>query len=290
MPLIKAVIFSLIFHLALSGMMFITAARLYKKPPETVEISLYPEGEILRALTPKSKKAQVVRKLLLPEKLKAVDDETLARFLSQKKQRVTQETQAAKSGITANRNNQGQSQENQHLEERNANHNAKAKLEKEGYRTVDISKNLQEMNKFDGGISTIGDAVPKDVKIGSITALNTDRYLFYSFYERMNDLIYYRWESKIQNFIAHLDHDFLMQIKNTEWDSRIEFLLDKNGFLQKALVMKPSGIPAFDAAAINAFTETKVFPNPPAEMVQEDGYIHVQYSFIVNPPVPINGN
>lgn len=283
MPLIKAVISSLIFHLALSGLMFFTAARLDQKPPQTVEITLYPEGEILRALTPKKKEGQAVRKVLLPEKLKRVEDETLARFLSEKKQRVIEETKAAKSGITVNRNNQGESLQSNRLEQKNSDRIAQSKTE-DGYRSMDITKNSQEMNEFNGGISTIGDSLPKDVKIGSMTALNTDRYLFYTFYERMNDLTYHRWESKVSKFFSQVDHEFLMQIKNITWVSHIEFLLDKNGFVQKALIMKPSGIPGLDTAATNAFIETKVFPNPPAEMVQEDGYIHIRYSFEVSPP------
>jgi hypothetical protein len=50
----------------------------------------------------------------------------------------------------------------------------------------------------------------------------------------------------------------------------------------KAMVMKESGVQIFDQAAIGAFTDVQIFPNPPKDLVQEDGYIHLKYGFTVN--------
>ena len=56
--------------------------------------------------------------------------------------------------------------------------------------------------------------------------------------------------------------------------------------------MKESGIPHFDAAAVNAFLDARIFPNPPQEMIQEDGLIHIKFGFTVNynPPSLVNRN
>lgn len=286
--MVRAVLFSLIFHLLATGVLFWLAPKYNPHPPETVEVSLFPEGQILEALTPKKK--QVVRHAFVPEKLKAPDDETLARFLSEKKQRVHEETQAAQTGMTANRSNQGLSTQKQTSSEK---HNPHAKnMDKDGYQQVDISKDLQEMNRFDNGMSTIGESMPRDMKVGSFTALNTDRYLFYTFYARMEELIRYRWETKVQQAIHNFDGQTLLQAGDRNWVTHVEFLLDKNGFLRQALIMKESGIHAFDAAAVNSFKEARVFPNPPPDMVQEDGYIHIKFSFTVNylPPTLVNRN
>ncbi|WP_374077933.1 energy transducer TonB [Bdellovibrio bacteriovorus] len=261
-----------------------------KKAPETLEISLYPEGQILEALTPK--KQTIVRQALVPEKMKAPEDETLARFLSEQKQRVREETRAANTGMTANRSNKGLSQNNTPPTPKPSGAKTSDETDKDGYKNVDITKELQEMNRFDEGMSTIGESMPRDVRVGSFTALNTDRYLFYTFYARMEELIRYRWESRVQAVINNFDRPTLAQAGNRNWVTHIEFLLDKEGFLQKALIMKESGIMAFDAAAVNAFRDAKVFPNPPKEMVQEDGYIHIKFSFTVNynPPTLVNRN
>lgn len=261
-----------------------------KKAPETLEITLYPEGQILEALTPK--KQTIVRQALVPEKTKAPEDETLARFLSEQKHRVREETRAANTGMTANRSNKGLSQNNTPPTPKPSGVKTSDETDKDGYKNVDITRELQEMNRFDEGMSTIGESMPRDVRVGSFTALNTDRYLFYTFYARMEELIRYRWESRVQAVINNFDRPTLAQAGNRNWVTHIEFLLDKDGFLQKALIMKESGIMAFDAAAVNAFRDAKVFPNPPKEMVQEDGYIHIKFSFTVNynPPTLVNRN
>ncbi|MNS84638.1 hypothetical protein D3C72_1184710 [compost metagenome] len=56
--------------------------------------------------------------------------------------------------------------------------------------------------------------------------------------------------------------------------------------------MKESGVVAFDTSAVRAFQEAAVFPNPPQEMIQEDGFIHLKFSFTVNfrPPTLVNSN
>lgn len=290
MPVIRAILISVIVHFISTWVLVWLAPRYATKPPETIEVSLFPEGQILDALTPKKK--QVVRQTLIPEKLRAPDDETLARFLSDKKQRVREETQAAKSGMTANRNNQDLSTQNTSPQKPNSINPHSVNMDKDGYRTVDISSELQEMNRFKDGMSTIGESMPRDMKVGSFTALNTDRYLFYTFYSRIEELIRYRWETKVLQAIHSFDTQTLLQAGDRNWVTHVEFLLDRDGFLRQALIMKESGIPPFDVAAINSFKEAKIFPNPPPEMVQEDGFIHVKYSFTVNfrPPTLVNRN
>lgn len=259
--------------------------------PETIEVSLDDEKQILDALTPD--KNTIVRQALVPEKLKAPDDDSLARFLSEKKQRVREEMQAASNGMTSNRspekNTSTQSASKKNVEEhksKSANNGEKGDFQ------IDARKVLQEMSALDQGFSTVGESLPKDVKVGSFTALNTDRYLFYTFYARMEELIRYRWESRVQTAINQLDRPTLGAIVGGNWITHAEFLLDKNGVLQKVLLLKESGIPAFDLAALNAFRDARIFPNPPAEMVQEDGYIHIKFGFTVhyNPPTLVNRN
>ncbi|MGZ3772382.1 MAG: energy transducer TonB family protein [Pseudobdellovibrionaceae bacterium] len=296
MPVIRAILISLLIHFLFTSTVIWIAPHFEKtKPPEVIEVSLpTAEKKILDALTPVKK--QIIRKALVPDKLKAPDDENLARFLSEQKQRVRQESQAAKSGMTANRNNiEAQKATNTANTEKPRQRGLQAKnveMDKDGYHTVDISKELQEVKNFNEGLSTIGESMPHDVKVGSFTALNTDRYLFYTFYARMEEAIRFRWESRVQQAIRRFDGQTMMQAGDHDWITHVEFLLDKDGFLKQALIMKESGIPLFDGAAVNAFKDAKVFPNPPPEMVQEDGYIHIKFSFTVNfrPPNLVNRN
>lgn len=280
MSVLRALLFSFLVHFLLITTVIWVAPHFQTSPTETIEISLDPELQIQHALTPK--KQQIVRQALVPEKIKAPDDETLARFLSEQKQRVQEETQAANSGMTANHTS------------RNPKPSPKMSPpdKDNGDRSIDISRELHEMNRLSEGVSTIGDSMPREMKIGSFTALNTDRYLFYTFYARMEELIRYRWETRVQQAIANFDRLTIASIGNRNWVTHIEFLLDNKGQLQKAMILKESGVRLFDAAAVEAFKDARIFPNPPQEMVQDDGFIHIKFSFTVNynPPALVNSN
>lgn len=261
--------------------------------PEVIEVVLTPEQEILRALAPKDR--TVVRQALVPEKQKLPEDDTLARFLSEQTQRVKEETQAARSGMTQNRSNQEGAAASQKPAPQAPTPPKTDKTEetdKDGYRTVDISKELAEMRRMNDGFSSVGESLPTDVKVGSFTALNTDRYLFYTFYARVEELIRFRWESRVQQAIDNFDRITRMNAGDRDWVTQAEFILDKQGVLKQALIMKSSGVKSFDLAAVNAFKEARIFPNPPQEMVKEDGHIHLIFSFTVrySPPALVNRN
>lgn len=262
---------------------------LFSPHSEPIEISLYPEGQILEALT--RHKQSIVKDALVPEKLKVPEDETLARFLSKEKQRVREEVKAAITGSTANRTNTTPSTPQPPAPpQASKSQPTHDDIGDGGFKNVDISKELQEMNQFGEGFSTVGENLPNDIRIGSFTALNTDRYLYYTFYARIEELIRYRWESRVQHAINNFDRPTLAALGNRNWTTQVEFLLDGRGELKKALLMKESGVQAFDASAINAFQDARIFPNPPQEMIQEDGFIHIKFSFTVNyhPPALVN--
>lgn len=277
---LRAFLSSLILHALLLVGMAIFAATQFKPQNETAEI------EIIQAppgAQDKKPSQSIVRKSFVPEKMKAPEDETLARFLSEQKQRVKVESQAANSGMTENRSNTAASnpdRERERPQQRERTRNEET--DKDGYRSVDISKELQEMNRMNQGFSTVGESLPTDVKVGSFTALNTDRYLYYTFYARIEELVRFRWESMVSDAIHGFDRNTLMTAGNRNWVTQVEFLLDRTGLLKSAVIMKESGIQRFDLAAVNAFKDARIFPNPPQEMIKEDGMIHLRFTFNVN--------
>lgn len=191
--------------------------------------------------------------------------------------------------MTANRSNtaEGNSRDSN---KQGAKHHEETSKDKDGFRTVDISKDLAEMNRLEKGYSTVGESLPTDVKVGSFTSLNSDRYVFYTFYARIEEQIRFRWTAHAKEAINQFDLAAAVNFGNQDWVTHIEILLDPSGTVQKAILMKSSGLTVFDNACIRAFQEARVFPNPPKEMIQEDGYIHLKYSFLVNysPPTLVN--
>lgn len=290
--LIAAIAISALIHiLMITGVVYL-APMFETKPPETIEITL-DQQNLPKSKSTKQPEKQIVRQALVPDQIKAPEDDTLAKYLSEKKQRVKQEMQATHNGMTENRSNTStlpQKQKPTPQQAQQKSHATGSEKDKDGFR--DLSKELAEMNQLNQGQSAVGEALPTTVKVGSFTALNTDRYLFYTFYARIEELVRYRWETRVQRAIDSLDPRTAAMAGNRNWNTQVEFLLDRRGFLQKALIMKESGIPGFDAAAVNAFKEARVFPNPPQEMVEDDGYIHLKFTFTVNyaPPALVNRN
>ena len=289
MPVIRAILFSFSFHILLILAVVFLAPLLMMPPKEApIEVSIVSPAPATRS---KTKEREVVRQALVPDSMKVPEDETLARFLSEQKQRVKQETQAAKNGMTENRSNVSSSEKGQKAQQKKVTPNEESP-DKDGYRNVDISRDLQEMNRLNDGLSTVGQNLPRDVKVGSFTALNTDRYLFYTFYARIEEAIRFRWESRVEQAIRNLGPAAMVNLGNRNWVTNVEFLLDSDGYIKKALIMKESGVTSFDASAVQAFKEAAVFPNPPQEMIQDDGFIHLKFSFTVNfsPPQLVNSN
>ncbi|HEX4925395.1 MAG TPA: TonB C-terminal domain-containing protein, partial [Bdellovibrionales bacterium] len=129
-----------------------------------------------------------------------------------------------------------------------------------------------------GARSTIGEKLPQDVRFGNFNALNSDRFLYYSFYARIEERIRPRWESSVRDIIESLSPS---RVRAQEFLTNVEIQLDRTGKFQQAIVHKKSGIESLDIAAIEAFKAGAPFQNPPAEMIQPDGKIRLFYSISV---------
>lgn len=271
MLLLRALFLSLLVHFLI--LIFIDLGAPYFAPETPKVDHQITEIELIPAKPPAKKlERQIVRQAPAPKTDLLEDDTDLARFLSADRQRVKKEMQAAQTGMTRNRE-------------------PKAVAEKPRKETpkdyspdsIDIAKNLAEYARnADPAPSTVGEALPQDVSVGSFTALNTDRYTFYSFFARVEDLVRFRWETRVRTAIDNYDRGYVLGvIGQKNWLTSLDIWLTKDGRFHSAHVLKESGIPGFDQAAAMAFKEAGMFSNPPAEMVEDDGYIHLRYNFNV---------
>lgn len=296
MNLLLGVSLSLIFHLFLVLVIFfmpqewlnkITTARssLIVEKVKPLDIEIVDEKD----------HQQIVRSALPPESQVDKSSKEKARFLSEATQRVLIETKAKLSGKTSNNfstpkyqkeliakkleqiqrdfkspKNEGKIPETSEIP-------PPTNKKKSDYKPLELYPN----EKY--GASTLGESLPDDVSVGDFTALNTDQFQFYTFYSRVEDLVRFRWETKIREAMEQLNRSrVLANVSKNEWISEVEFLIDAQGNLRKALILRESGVSRFDQSAIFAFEDAKIFPNPPKEMLRSDGYIHLRYSFHVN--------
>jgi TonB family protein len=66
------------------------------------------------------------------------------------------------------------------------------------------------------------------------------------------------------------------------WSTELEIWLNSEGEFHSAYVKKSSGYQPFDEAAVYAFKNARLFPNPPKAKVESDGFVRLRYRFNIN--------
>ena len=130
------------------------------------------------------------------------------------------------------------------------------------------------------GGSTNGEYIP-NVREGEFTSLNTDQFLYYTFFARVNEQVRSRWVNAMAEYSSSLSASDLSKLALVPRITVVEVLLQSDGYLKNILINKESGSKGLDQTAILAFSKSAPFLNPPSEMIKEDGLIHLIYSFRV---------
>jgi outer membrane biosynthesis protein TonB len=239
-----------------------------------------------------TKQKELVRQALVPDSVKVDHSDDPLSFLSEKTQRVRKQTQALLNGMTQNREQAAAKAKaakkmdlSPHLKPRQTPQPKTASF-KNGDLNLNPSRDIaqaqaeQDLN-LPQGMSTVGEALPKEVEVGSFTALNTDRYLYYSFFSRVEELIRFRWETGVREVIDSTPPARFRQHYGNSWITEVDIWLKPDGEFHSAHIMREAGMRGFDMAVVQAFMQARLFPHPPQEMVESDGFIHLKYSFEV---------
>jgi len=219
----------------------------------------------------------------VPKELLTDEKNNLPRFESEKDQNVKKQTQAKNLGATKNAFKQ-EVQDKKNSQETAKNDISKYLPEKSAdyfFEKKTKSANSQNTVPTPNHESTIGQVLPDEIQLGEFTALNTDRNIFYSFYKRIDETIRFPWESAVRNSIQRTPLAVFNQNSRGQWNTQLEVVVKPNGEIKSVNLLKSSGFKDFDEAAIQAFRQARLFPNPPQGMVKEDGLIRLSYSFLV---------
>jgi TonB family protein len=295
----------LLLALAISSMPTRDHDRLNSKQMSYVDLLETPELPQRPKQLPRDDKP-IVRSAPVPEELKT-EEKKETRFSSEEEQYVLEEQKARTNGMTANRSQTAQQKPAGRKELNFAPESALDRareelLEGTSENDVRIGRNNEERDEgrekaaedgskalilpgfvgVEQGLSTLGNELPDDIRFGNFTALNTDRNLYYSFYARMEELIRFRWETYVKAAIFELAHNQKRVAARDKWTTKIEIILDPSGNFERAILMESSGVRSFDNAPVQAFRDAGLFPNPPQEMVRDDGKIHVYYTFTID--------
>lgn len=252
-----------------------------------------------------NKESQVVRQVDLPKEMIDLSVKPARRFLSEETQTVKEEMRAANTGLTENR--MGDST-NPNPESESSRRTAKKSAQERSEEIVsnsianeglgEIAAELKpQQRKTDGwdnvsnelllpsdprrnrGVSTTGEALPSDVQVGDFTALNTDRFVFYTYYARTDERIRNPWVRYVRAAL-YGGGDIPEGVR--ELVTKLEIVLDREGRYLRTILHEGSGSSDIDRAAMLAFHEAKQIPHPPREMIKEDGTIRLLYAFHVD--------
>lgn len=264
--------------------------------PSTTEIEYIDqqESQITENQLEPEKNKQIIKQLDADQdnQLKNWQDESLARFESEKTQRVKKETQAQKLGLSQNKNQKNQSQSiDRKTETQTKNDQPSSTLKNP---TNDLNNELPEFTRApnpyrsrnsqtQSAESALSQILPSDIEFSNATNLNTDANVYYSFYNRVEELFYVRWGERLNYYWNRLSKEFKKnQLSEKIWSTTLEVLLTSKGQYHSAVIFKSSGYKPFDEAAIFAFKDAQFFPNPPKEKIDKDGFIRLHYRLSVH--------
>jgi hypothetical protein len=238
------------------------------------ELSQSRTKELIEILIPEDAKSllqkQIVRETNLPNKKPKYD--LKPRFFSDTTKSTDEEMRAQNSGMTQNRSAMNSRPGTQSQGQQ------RPKGDGEGKTGTSLQAGSQG-GLPTPGTSTVGEELPKDIKVGSWTSLNTERYLFYTFFARIEERVRWHWERSVKEAAEYIP---LPKLMGNEFVTELEVVLDNAGNFEKVILHRKSGIEGFDQAAVNAFRVGSPYLNPPKELVQADNKLHLKYQINVS--------
>lgn len=139
----------------------------------------------------------------------------------------------------------------------------------------------------------VQERLPPGVRLGNVTALNTDQHRFYSFNQRLLSRFVPLWGEQVRRALYSWLSKNSNPVISKTWVTNVEVIMNQKGEILDVKPFRLSGLWSIDQASIESFKQIKNVPNPPKEMVDENGYIHLQFQtevlYIPQPGVRFHG-
>jgi len=142
-------------------------------------------------------------------------------------------------------------------------------------RGPDLMPTEEQLARAVGGKGT-QDAL-KDIDDGDETALNSKRWRFASFFNRIKRQVAEHWHPD-EVYRQRDPTGAVYGRRNRYTELRISIKPDGN--LSNVALALPSGLEFLDDEAIQAFKEAGPFPNPPRQLVESNGTINFGFGFL----------
>ena len=119
----------------------------------------------------------------------------------------------------------------------------------------------------------------RDVDDGEETALNSKKWRFASFFNRVKRQVAEHWHPE-DVYRQRDPTGAIYGHRNRYTFLRVE--LKPDGRLNNLRVAEPSGLEFLDDEALEAFREAAPFPNPPRQLVEANGLINFGFGFLLD--------
>jgi hypothetical protein len=186
------------------------------------------------------------------------DPNKKAKYLGEKTQRVTEESVAPTKDIREQNSKQKSSAQKKGKKTGKNEKLSQKEKSKDGFGAQVKGEQKSQLQKSSPSSNLLLDS---SVKISTITLLNTDEYVYASFYNRMRDAFASRW-SEFLNDYFDIDSSIRLGIYKTE----AQFVLAKTGEIVSVKLLTSSSIASLDKLGMKAIQETKWLQNPPTDL------------------------
>lgn len=286
---------SLLLHFATAVFLFNLERKPTPPAQKPIEISVIDSEEMERLAPLFQKQMQIV-----DQSEKSINDDIPddAKYLSRHNQKVAEETRAQSHGKFNNQAAQGMKEKGKQAQAQKspaptpvAPWESEMQKTESGLPTLEALKPKFDWNKMaaqnlkagvenPGEISATDDYL-KDTKTGPQTLLNTREFVYFSYYNRIKNQLQQYWEPKIKAKVTALFRQGRQLASDQDRITRVRITLNDKGVLVGVAVLNESGVEELDQAAVEAFRAAAPFPNPPKGIVDSDGKIKIDWSFIL---------
>lgn len=147
-------------------------------------------------------------------------------------------------------------------------------LESESEVGGDLSPKISDLMILGRSPHYLSDKIEK----GNQTVLNTDKVLYASFINRIAEEVYQPWVGHIQDALKILSGTG-KKLENNIYVTKLNVAMDKHGEITGIQILSSCGVSNIDEAPKKAFWEAEPFPNPPLQLIDDDGFIRLNYEF-----------
>ena len=113
------------------------------------------------------------------------------------------------------------------------------------------------------------------------TALNTQEYVFYGYFQRIRGQLDRVWNPLLREKLISFYKQGRALASDQEHLTQLLVILDESGMIRRVQVVFESGVVDLDEAAVSAFKKAGPFPHPPKGMSDLNHEIKISWDFIL---------